>query len=65
MESKTDNKYYYKQITKSMVSIIGCVYLVRFNDTRTLGGFLGFLSTIMMFSWVIDYFKYKYNNRKI
>lgn len=55
MDKKAINKYYYTQIIKSLATVIGCLYIVQFDDTRTFGYIVGFLSSVMLVSWIRDF----------
>lgn len=55
MDKKAINKYYYTQIFKSLATVIGCLYIIRFDDTRTFGCIVGFLSSVMLVSWIRDF----------
>ena len=56
MTSEVNKRYYCKQIIKSLLTILGCIYLVSFNDTRKLGVILGVISIVMLILWIRDLF---------
>ena len=54
MNKKTITRYYYTQIVKSLITIIGCIFLVQFDDTRRLSCIIGYLASIMIVIWIRD-----------
>lgn len=54
MNEKNRARYYYIQLFKSIITIIGCVFLIQFDDTRQLGCIIGFLASVMIVIWIRD-----------
>ncbi|MEE0862854.1 MAG: hypothetical protein U0L79_07720 [Lachnospiraceae bacterium] len=55
MEKHKLYRYYGIQVIKSLLTVLACFYLVQFDDTRVIGIIIGCLSSVMLFSWIMDY----------
>lgn len=60
MSENKDNKYYYAQICKSLLTAIACLYLSKYDDIRDFCCVVGFLSSVLTVSWIKDLI----NNRR-
>ena len=59
MGEKEIRNFYLKEIFKSFATVLGCLYLATYEDVRKFACIIGFISSVMMASWIKDYIEIK------
>ncbi|MEE1517541.1 MAG: hypothetical protein UF228_08090 [Lachnospiraceae bacterium] len=54
MNKKLIFKYYYKNIAKSLLTALTCLYLTKFDDIQDFCCMIGFISSVITVSWIRD-----------
>ena len=59
MTEKDIRSFYLKEIFKSFITALGCLYLATFEDIKNFACVLGFIASVMTVSWIKDYIEIK------